>query len=281
MDTFNLGLLIIGGTVVVIGLFSRAIEDLYLSDPLLALIIGIVLRSIAPSSIIPGDSAGAMLFLEEAARLTLGISLMGVALRLPKRFFIRYWRALVVLLAVVMPLMWATGSLFVLLTGLPLLIALQVAATITPTDPVLASSIVTGETARQRVSARVRHVISAESGANDGLGYLFVLAPIAFMSAPPGMALDEWTVQVLLRGVLAAVAIGAALGYGAGYLLRFGQTHRLVSRVSLLAYTAGLALAVLGGTRLIGSDGTLCDRLASKDRIWQQVTSEGPGRPDS
>ena len=39
-----------------------------------------------------------------------------------------------------------------------------------PTDPVLAASIVRGRYAEKHVARNVRDIVSAESGANDGLG---------------------------------------------------------------------------------------------------------------
>lgn len=257
VNTFNLALLVVGCTVILLGLFSRVLERMCLSLPLVALIIGVILGNVASSAYLPAQDEGTKLFLEEAARLTLGVSLMGVALRLPRRFFTDYRRALLVLLGVIMPLMWVSSSLILIRAGLSVLVGIQIAAAVTPTDPVLASSIVTGKIAVDRVSKRVRDVISAESGANDGLAYAFVLAPLAFMSGSVGMAPDAWVMGVLFRGVLLAIGMGIGLGYGAGRLLHVVRKRHLVSRVSLLPYAAGLSLTVLGGAKLVGSDGIL------------------------
>jgi sodium/hydrogen antiporter len=103
--------------------------------------------------------------LEQATRLTLAISLMGVALRLPERFPFRSWRSLAVLLGLVMPLMWLTSSLLVyVILGVPLLVALLVEALITPTDLVVSSTIVTGDVAEKNLPDRLRHTLSGESG---------------------------------------------------------------------------------------------------------------------
>ena len=69
---------------------------------------------------------------------------------LPEGFPFRQWRSLAVLLGLVMPLMWlASGAIAYLILGLPLLAALLVGAVITPTDPVVSSTIVTGEVAEK------------------------------------------------------------------------------------------------------------------------------------
>lgn len=52
--------------------------------------------------------------------------------------------------------------------------ALAISACLTPTDPVLASTIVGGKFASTHVPLHVRQLLSAESAANDGLAYPFL-----------------------------------------------------------------------------------------------------------
>lgn len=126
--------------------------------------------------------------MEEAARLTLAIGLMGVALRLPPRHFIDQWRPMAVLLGLVMPLMWASaGLLAYLVLDLPLVVAFLVGAIVTPIDPIVASSIVTSASAEEHLPPRIHDNLSGESGANDGLAYLFVV--IHGVTATPFMRL--------------------------------------------------------------------------------------------
>ena len=92
------------------------------------------------------------LILEEAALLTLGVALVGVALRLPVGYTSRNWRLLVVLLGILMPLMWIVGGFLVyLILGVPFWVSVLIGAIITPTDPVVASSIVSGGVAERNL----------------------------------------------------------------------------------------------------------------------------------
>ena len=61
--------------------------------------------------------------------------------------------------------------------GVTLGAALLLGTAICPTDPVLASSVVTGKPAEEDLPARDRQILSLESGANDGLALPLVLAP--------------------------------------------------------------------------------------------------------
>ena len=84
MSELNIALAVVGALVLVIGLLSGLIRHSLLSEPLLALLVGVL---IGPGFLGLLDLASwghRETILEQAARLTLAISLMGVALRLPK-----------------------------------------------------------------------------------------------------------------------------------------------------------------------------------------------------
>src|SRR5918997_5939828 len=130
-------------------------------------------------------------------------------------------------------------------------------AVVTPTDPVGSSTIVTGDLAEKNLPDRVRYSLSAESGANDGLAYPFVFLPILLLSRPPEEALSHWLTHTLLWEVGVAVVFGVLIGYGAGRLLEWAHGKGSMEQTSFLAYTLALSLVVLGGAKLLGSDGIL------------------------
>ena len=55
---------------------------------------------------------------------------------------------------------------------------------LSPADPVASAAIVTGPVAEENISERMRHVISLESAANDGLGFPFVLLAFLMLLHP-------------------------------------------------------------------------------------------------
>jgi sodium/hydrogen antiporter len=154
--------------------------------------------------------------------------------------------------------MWAiSGALAYFLLGLPFWIAMVIGAIVTPTDPILASSIVTGDFAEEILPERLRHMLSAESGANDGLAYLVVFLPLLLLTRPPEDAAIHWLTRTLLWEVVLAIPIGAAIGWAAGMFLDWIESKRRIESASLLAYTVALSLFVLGAVKLLGSDGIL------------------------
>jgi NhaP-type Na+/H+ or K+/H+ antiporter len=258
LSALNIALAVVGSLVLIIGLFSEPIKRSLLSAPLIALAVGVLLGPAVFGMLDPSRWGKQEIILEEAARLTLAIALMGVALRLPAGYPLSRWRSMAVMLGLVMPLMWlASGLLTFLILGLPFWVALLIGAVITPTDPVLASTIVQGETAQENLPARLRNLLSGESGANDGLAYPLVFLPILLLERPPGEALGHWATYTLLWEVVAAIFLGALVGYGAGRILRWATQKGNIGEPSYLAYTVALALLVLGGAKLLGTDGIL------------------------
>jgi NhaP-type Na+/H+ or K+/H+ antiporter len=258
LTVLNVALVTIGGLVLVLGLFSSAIRHTLLSEPMVALLVGVLLGPLALNLLDIAEWGQQELVLEQAARVTLAIGLMGVALRIPPGYARRSWRSLAVLLGLVMPLMWLTsGLLAYLILGLPFWIALLIGAVVTPTDPVVASSIVTGAVAERNLSERLRHILSAESGFNDGLAYPFVLLPILLLTRGPEEALVHWFLRTVLWEVGAAIIFGALIGYSAGRLMEWSESKHMIEQTSFFAYTLALSLVALGAAKLLGTDGVL------------------------
>jgi NhaP-type Na+/H+ or K+/H+ antiporter len=261
MDTLNMALFIIGSVVLVLGLFAGVIKNrLFISEPLVAVLVGVLVGPLVFDILDVANWGDQVTILEQVARLTLAVSLMSVAIRLPHKYIFQHWKSVAIMLGVVMPLMWlVSGMLAFLLVPVSLWVALLIGAVVTPTDPVVASSIVTGDTAEENIPGRVRHILSAESGSNDGLAFPIVMLPILMLTRPAGEALTHWLSYTLLWEVLGAVVIGAIIGYAAGHIQNWAQRsfQSSLERMSLLTVTLALSFVVLGVVKLIGSDGIL------------------------
>ncbi|AZQ66703.1 sodium:proton antiporter [Silicimonas algicola] len=258
MNTFNIVVTLLGGVTLLLALVSDWLSRSPFPPTLLALLIGVLLGPEALGLIdleTMGDRGAIM---EKAARLTLGIGLVGVALRIPRSFPRKNWRDLFLLIVPGMILMWAISTALVyLILGLPFWMAALIGAIITPTDPVAASPIVTGKLAEKNIPESLRHSMSFESGANDGLGYLFVFLPFLLLSRSPGEALSHWLTKSLLWDVGVATLLGLVLGYVAARLLQISERRGAIKSEWRLVYTVALALFAVGIGRLIRSDEVL------------------------
>lgn len=254
----NLVLVLFAGIILVLSAFSSLLQRMSLPGPLVALAFGVLIGPYALNVLrIEDFGVPTGTLLEQAARITLGVALAGVALRLPHGYWRANMRWILVIIGLGMGLMLlvATGVLWGLL-GVPFLLALLLGAIITPTDPVVTNPIVTGSVAEQRIPERVRHNLSAESGINDGLAYLFVMLPVLLMTKPD-RAWVELLTTVLLWEVLGAVVFGAVAGYLLGKLFVGVKNRGLMEEASYLGFLLPLGLAVLGAGKLLGTDGVL------------------------
>jgi NhaP-type Na+/H+ or K+/H+ antiporter len=283
MEQLHLGYALVGGLAVVLAAISGRIRDLPISEPLLALLLGVIAGPRVLGLIeIPDDVRSTLLL--EVARILLAISLIGVALRYP----VRRLRAIVsptaVLVTVGMVGMAVlSAGLAWLVLGVPLLLAVLIGACITPTDPVLASSVVTGSPAEQHLPARTRQLLSAESGTNDGLALPLVLVGIALVARESvGRAALDGLYQV---GV--GVAVGVAVGLLAGRAVSYALRHSDIDPGASFAFTLVLAVAVLGIARVLDADGVLSvfvaglayNRTVADDEVGPQNTiDEGVNR---
>lgn len=173
----------VGALGTVVAAVSGRLERWPVNPPLLALVLGIVLGPEVFGVLVlpPGEDIPVV---HTASRLLLAVGLMAVALRYPVTDVRRHLGPVALLLAVVLPLMAVTVAAgAALLLGIPLGLAAVIGAALSPTDPVLASSVVTGAPAEETIPGRLRQVLSIESGANDGLALPFVLVAIALVTA--------------------------------------------------------------------------------------------------
>jgi sodium/hydrogen antiporter len=259
LNVLYVSLAAVGGLLLLLGMLGGLLKERTpVSEPLIALIAGVLIGPGALGLLDLADLGNQTLILEEAALVTLGVALVGVALRLPIGYSSSNWRLLFVLLGIVMPLMWIVGGLLAyLIVGVPFWVAVLIGAIVTPTDPVVASSIVAGGVAERNLPARLRHAISSESGFNDGLALPFVVLPVLVLTEPPGEVLGHWLTHTILLEIVGGAALASLMGYLAGKTLRWAERKETMERTSLLTISLALSLSVLGVTELLHLNGVL------------------------
>lgn len=258
MTDLNLSLALAGACVILVAMFSSPINRSWVSLPMVALAVGAVVGPIGANWLDPYRWGSPYLILEEAARLTLAISLMGIALRIPRRYIFEHSKSLFVLLAIGMPLFClisATLAFGFLEVGL--LAALAIGAAVCATDPVVASSIVTGSVAQKNLPGRFRHTLSAESALNDGLALPLVMVPVLLMTTSVTSATNQWLWKVWLWEIGGAVVLGIILGLVVGKLLRFAERRDYIDQPSFMSVTLALTLLALGLGKFLKMDGLL------------------------
>ncbi|KAL0075355.1 Cation/H+ exchanger [Phycomyces blakesleeanus] len=270
-DTVSVIAATFGGLMLFYALFSLLLKDrLYISEPLVALAGGILLGPACLDWLNFQELTSTPDFTREFTRIIIAIQVMAAGVSLPKAYLRTELRSLLVLLLPVMIWMWLVSGLCVwwIIPNLGFLEALVIASCFTPTDPVLASSIVQGRFAETHVPENIRHILLAESGANDGLGYPFLFLAIYLVQMTIGPALQKWTLFVLGYQIIFSVIIGFVVGYLARKGLQFAESRRLVNKESFLLFSISLALFLMGTVAMIGSDDLLACFIAGNAFTW-------------
>lgn len=189
---------------------------------------------------------------------------MLAGVQLPAKFAKRSRRFLGAILGPGMVGMWVTSSFLVwaicVLPGggrMPFLHALAVGACVAPTDPVLAVTVIKGRFADLHIPPRLSQLISAESGANDGLGYPFLFLALylikyvggngEFVGADgggAGAAMEMFFGENFGFVLCLSIAWGTLTGYAARKALQYAHMLGCVDRESLFAFS--ILLSVCG-----------------------------------
>ncbi|KAL9124192.1 MAG: hypothetical protein Q9217_006458 [Psora testacea] len=190
---------------------------------------------------------------QEAARIIVGLQVFTVSIELPKHYFSRHWSSVAMMLGPVMTFSWFITAAFVYgVLHTSFMTAMIISACLAPTDPVLAASVLAESTFSVRVPNRLKHMLSAESGCNDGVSFPFLyIGTLLLIEDSNGAAAKEWVLGIVLwqcaLGLLVGIFIGTA----------FNWALRLVQRLSYIDHTAFLAFYLLLALLSIGIGSTL------------------------
>jgi NhaP-type Na+/H+ or K+/H+ antiporter len=185
-------------------------------------------------------------FVELLATVALIVILFRDGLEVEGEMLQHAWRLPARKLVLAMPI---TGALVAVaahaLTDLSWTESFLLGALLSPTDPVLSSSVVTNP----RVPRLVRHSLNLESGLNDGLALPAVLAFSAALATSQGNFV--WY-EFVLQDVVLGFAFGVAIGFLASWAMPRGRA-RLSDGIPphhKSLYVLGVAFATYGATVL-------------------------------
>src|SRR5215204_7416379 len=204
---FGDALLVLGVLLAVAAALSGVMRGTVLSISVLSVALGIGLAEAGVVSV-TATSPGVVDVIEIALILTLFSDGLFVERELLRVHWGPATRAIVFAMPITLGLLGLMGH--TLFPGLSWAEAFLLAAVLTPTDPVVTSTVVTS----QRVPALVRHTLNLESGLNDGLALPFVL--FFLVLATPGGDAGQEAVELLGEAAVGA-AIGVVLGVVGGH----------------------------------------------------------------
>lgn len=276
--------IILGGFTSLFMLCSSIIKErLYIGEATVATLCGIIFGPHAANLISPSTWGNVDQITLEFSRIVLVVQCFAVGVELPKAYMERHWRSVTLLLIPVMTFGWLITSLFIwglFHNQINWLHSLAIAACVTATDPVLASSVVGKGKFAKRVPKHLRDLLSAESGCNDGMAFPFIYLALYIIryEHEPGHVAEHWIAVTILYECIFGAIYGVTVGYIARRLIRYAHEKELIDRESFLVFYFVLALFCAGSGSILGIDDLLVGFAAgvgfSNDGWFTEKTEE-------
>jgi NhaP-type Na+/H+ or K+/H+ antiporter len=240
---FETTLLVFGALLIVGSLISGIARESFLSLTALFVLAGFALGS-GGLGVLHFHANSS--FVGDLAVVALIVILFRDGLEVEAEMLQKHWHLPFRKLVLAMPLTAAIIALAAhTLTDLSWTESFLLGALLSPTDPVLSSSVVTNP----RVPRLIRHSLNLESGLNDGLALPAVLALSAALAVGGGHFV--WW-RFVLEDLTIGFAVGLVAGFAGATLLR-GE-RRLVGGIPAhqkALYALGIAFATYGITALL------------------------------
>ncbi|KAJ9301688.1 hypothetical protein DTO217A2_7525 [Paecilomyces variotii] len=250
----HLSYLILSTFLVFYTLFSTSIKNrLYLAEPPLATALGFLLGPrctgiLQPRAWYLGDHVT-----QELTRLTIGMQVFVVGLELPQYYCTQHWKSVGMLLGPVMAGGWVVCALFIYLlfdTGIPT--ALIISACLTPTDPVLAASVLDSS---EETPERIKRLLSAESGSNDGVSFPFLYIGLFILQHGSATEVAKaYLFITILWQCICGITFGLLLGFGGNRALRLAHGRGLISPQYFSLFHIVMAIFCIGLASTLGLD---------------------------
>lgn len=252
-------ILVLSTYVLFFSLISKFIKDtLYLPESFISMVFGIIIGPYV-LNILKTSTFISKLFMYNISRVILCIQTMSVALSLPRFYVVEKWQSLFVLVVCigVIKCVVTTGIVY-FLSRYDIALSWSLAACLTPTDPILSSSIVKGKFATKMVPRRIRILLGAESGVNDGLGIILLFIGVDINTYGLKEGVKIFLVQNLLIKVFVSAIIGITIGYITKSCFKYCYSRKIIGMDSFLSHTFLLVLVSLGLMEFLGGSELIC-----------------------
>lgn len=243
--------------LILYALFAELIRNkLHLSEPPLATLVGILFGPVAVDLFGSAKWTLEDNITQEMARVITGVQVFAVGLDLPPKYVKKHWKGIALLLGPNMVYGWVASAVILkLVLGLGWNTSFIIAATLTPTDPVLSASVLGEAKFSTRVPKRLRQILSAESGCNDGTAFPFLYAAL-FYATQKNWA--DWSkmffLDVILWQCAFGIVVGSVIGLSANKALRFSESRGYTQDATLFVFYFLLAIFSVGVGSTLGLD---------------------------
>lgn len=215
LDPYIVALTGAGILIALVAWLPLALRRLPISLPIVCIAIGAVIFATPNIGFDPSPSAHPYIT-ERVTEFVVIIALMGAGLKIDRVFSFRHWGMAWRLLLITMPLsIVAIMGIGFWVLGTGLVASLLLAASLAPTDPVLAADVQVGGPSEGGEDT-VRFALTSEAGLNDGFAFPFVHLAIGMsLAVSTG---EDWLIGWLAYDVLWSIVAGIGCGWLVGRL---------------------------------------------------------------
>ena len=257
MSAYIVVLAVFGLVVLLTAWLPMVLKELPLSLPIFCVGLGALIFAFPDLPGVMPHPMEELPLVERASEFVVIISLMGAGLKIDRPFGWGRWRLTWRLLGISMPLtILALAVLGQSLLGLGLATAILLAASLAPTDPVLASDIQVGPPGSGEED-EVRFTLTSEAGLNDGLAFPFILLAVALAHEISATSVAEWFVYAVLWKIAAGIGVGYAVGRALGWVTFHLPNRAKLSRTGSGFVALGITALAYGGTEMVRGYGFL------------------------
>ncbi len=257
MSAYIVVLAVFGLVVLLTAWLPMVLKELPLSLPIFCVGLGALIFAFPDLPGVMPHPMEELAIVERASEFVVIISLMGAGLKIDRPFGWGRWKLTWRLLGISMPItILALAVLGQSLLGLGLATAILLAASLAPTDPVLASDIQVGPPGSGEED-EVRFTLTSEAGLNDGLAFPFILLAVALAHEISATSVAEWFVYAVLWKIAAGVGVGYAVGRVLGWLTFHLPNRAKLSRTGSGFVALGITALAYGGTEMVRGYGFL------------------------
>ena len=239
-------ILVLSATVFAIVAVSGRLARLSITEPLMAVGIGILITFLVVDPI-DIRSPAALTFLE----LTLALVLFTDAARIDVGRIRRQYRWPARMLLIGLPLAMVLGAVVAgWILAIPLGAALLLGVILAPTDAALAEPVLESEV----LPVRIRQTLNIESGLNDGLALPVLFIAIGLIESEAGRSVSS-SVLLVVSLVGIGVAGGALLGSAGAWVISRATEHGWMDELHQKIAAVALALGTFAAVEVLGGSG--------------------------
>ena len=218
----------------------------------MATLIGICFGPIGAKALNPFDLGDEQKINLAFTDIVICIQIMAAAISLPKKFWLRRWKSMSILLVPVVIYKWLAGALiFYLVLGRPFVESLILSACTCPTDPILANSITSGRFADMHIPISIRQLLAAESAANDGLVLPLWALSVYLNKYDIGQAFAKWGYMIIAYELILSLIFGTVIGLASRWALYYSEREGWIDKKNFLSFEIALTLFVVGVCQML------------------------------